>query len=1056
MAARLCQPSSYVITGIGSRSRTSFLTATTPRYRYYSTPVIPPQTASSSKSHIAGSHSQLRHAHAAAQPIVSEPFIPFRPTGSSRDQPLGFPVPSRDDRELEEMESAFASSKMDAARSSSSSMRNAPAWMKKRMSRYRGRDPVAFSMRNVAEEPWLEQDDDPSIESEEFQDKKSRRYDWRKRAISRLPKSALPKRLKRVKPTITPALPWEDDYDAVRAYRAKFRPLIRLEQLAADAVLEERLNEWPVERLQEEGYAILKLKAFWSQHKHFGRPVAVFTMGPGVILPMHNFEPGNQVRMTGDLKPPSPDAAPSEPTDISHDHRPLTDRLKNLLDTDDDENGPPTGSILNVSLSQIKVSFDKQFPLEGSWRMDLWSSDIALQRMIAAVDSMSSDLDDQEAHPRRGHEWIFQGTRLRHELLSSFHPGAVESLDSGRQVPNKDQNLSEGDGKRQPPIHRTQAGAFADNQMIQSWAARYMQSNPLVMEGDPVINLNESQIKAMAMMIGNGLSLVQGPPGTGKTKIIIEAVRLLKVHFQVPQPILVCTYTNVAVDNLLEAFAASGVKSLRVGAPGRVKESLAMHSLEAKIDGHPQKPRLNKLENEISALQAKIKKSVMGREKMKDAKTKEKETIKIEKLRASLSPIKNAFYELRMDVLHEIVWSADVICTTCLTAASYALNVVDFSVVFLDEASMCTEPASLVPIMKGSEHVALIGDHKQLPPIITSPEALEGGLGVSLFERLITEDKVPTVMLDRQYRMHPSISAFPNKEFYGGAIQDGTINQETGLALTKLDPPKSRYLPVLSTSSSEIMEPSVMFLDHSCVESKKDKSRVNHGEAQIVCNIVEDLLAQNPDLHCESIGVIAPYAAQMTLLRRLFRDDPYQHGRFKQALGAARALSTANIEVKTVDGFEGREKDVIIFSTVRNNTSGYIGFLADRRRLNVGLTRAKRALFVVGNERTLRLGKVGYVEGGGLSVVGGGAGARNVKVDLGVDVAGKAAVVTTGMVGESTTTPSHSESSLASTADPVTPKPKKVVIKTKDAEGGVWRRYLDWLKEWDLISRVQS
>jgi len=133
---------------------------------------------------------------------------------------------------------------------------------------------------------------------------------------------------------------------------------------------------------------------------------------------------------------------------------------------------------------------------------------------------------------------------------------------------------------------------------------------------------------------------------------------------------------------------------------------------------------------------------------------------------------------------------------------------------------------------------------------------------------------------------------------------------------------------------------------------------VNWNEAHIVCSIVEDLLLHNKALRGSDIGIITPYVAQVSLLDRLFNKNKTNVERFKRVLGEHRTMQLANIEIKSVDGFEGREKEVIIFSTVRNNTRGHIGFLADRRRLNVGLTRAKRGLFVVGSIATLKAGKV--------------------------------------------------------------------------------------------------
>lgn len=322
-------------------------------------------------------------------------------------------------------------------------------------------------------------------------------------------------------------------------------------------------------------------------------------------------------------------------------------------------------------------------------------------------------------------------------------------------------------------------------------------------------------------------------------------------------------------------------------------------------------------------------------------------------MRMEITSMRTRKYGIEQRMIREIIHDSDVICTTCITSASVSLNHTDFPIVFLDEASMSTEPASLIPIMKGSQHVALIGDHKQLPPVISSRDAQDMGLGISLFERLTEEGVVPSIMLDVQYRMHPTISRFPSLEFYNLNLRDGTVDSG-GTVQPWLQPPASQHLKEDSLTGNR---PSVIFLDHAGAESIKDRSRVNHSEARIVASVVEDLLLNNPQLGGRDIGIIAPYAAQISLLKRLFRGDPKYQTRFKGILGSHRVMQLDHIEINTVDGFEGREKDVILFSTVRNNPGGYIGFLADRRRLNVGLTRAKRGLFVIGNINTLKIGR---------------------------------------------------------------------------------------------------
>ncbi|KAH7882136.1 P-loop containing nucleoside triphosphate hydrolase protein [Phlebopus sp. FC_14] len=784
----------------------------------------------------------------------------------------------------------------------------------------------------------------------------STRFDWRLRAPSRFngTQCSPQKReggsvyVKRIAPPYIQVRPGEPYYDEIQAYNNRFLPLLGAEQAEEEAVLRERLSTWSLQRLREEGYCLTDLSAFWMEAPQFRRPIACFLLGPGIIFPQHRFENGTQV---------------------------LVSRLDPLREV------PVRGSVITTTASQLRVAFEDKFDLdEGSWRLDVGRSNVVFDRMRFAIAQFNQDPALQEADSAPDRQYIMQGTHLRDVLLRSFSPAST-SLHEPLQAPDDVAYVSHERLEHQSREERDHGGAFKDDMRIQSWARRHARRDPIQMDGDPVLEgLNPTQIRAVAMMIGEKISLVQGPPGTGKTKTIIEAVKLLKTHFEVHHPILVCTYTNVAVDNLVEGLATAGVKPLRVGYGGKVKSSLAQHTLDYKLEQHPLKPKVEKLleeQKDIEARRTDLVKNIATSEKSTGDRFRER----LERMRNALimverksMAVKSKLYAMHQEMLRDISSAADVICTTCITSASVALNVLDFPVVFLDEASMSTEPASLIPLMKGSRHVALIGDHKQLPPVITSREAQLKGLGTSLFERLTEEGVVPSIMLDIQYRMHPSISRFPSLEFYNFSLQDGTVDAAGNIS-PKLLPPLSSHLEVDRMSGNR---PSVVFLDHGGSETAKDRSRVNWNEAHIVCSIVEDLLIQNEQLRGEEIGIIAPYAAQISLLTRLLNTDAKYRKRFLDTLGDYRVMQLSDIEVKTVDGFEGREKEVIVFSTVRNNSSGYIGFLADRRRLNVGLTRAKRGLFVVGSISTLKAGKMakGRVTEGGVSAARVGKGAE--------------------------------------------------------------------------------
>ena len=420
-------------------------------------------------------------------------------------------------------------------------------------------------------------------------------------------------------------------------------------------------------------------------------------------------------------------------------------------------------------------------------------------------------------------------------------------------------------------------------------------------------DLNEPQLIASKAAIERRLTLIQGPPGTGKTH---TAVRILESWAkQDVGTILAVADSNVAVDNLLEGLLARGVRSVRLGQPVKVREKLRQATMDAQMEIHPLRRDLETQLELNEKLNRRIS-SMKGKEKglaHRDIKKGWKEIRRIEN-------------QIRDDILDK----TQIVCCTCIGSGNEILDGRRFSQVLIDEATQATEPASLVPLIRGARQIVLVGDHKQLPPTVLSFRAEEKGLKRSLFERLVDLGIEP-FLLTKQYRMHPSISKFPNKQFYSSKLIDGVNASSRPAPAGLLWPDWDNPVAFIPIEGGELVSPD-------------GTSRENPVEVSWVLKITEDLLEAG-ELTKKDIGIITPYAGQVRAIRNSMDEK------------------LDDVEVRTVDGYQGREKEVIIFSCVRSNPEGNVGFLAEPRRLNVALTRAKRGLIVIGDPATLRSDK---------------------------------------------------------------------------------------------------
>jgi predicted DNA helicase len=280
--------------------------------------------------------------------------------------------------------------------------------------------------------------------------------------------------------------------------------------------------------------------------------------------------------------------------------------------------------------------------------------------------------------------------------------------------------------------------------------------------------------------------------------------------------------------------------------------------------------------------------------------------------------------QIENQLVERLLDRAQIVCATNTGLDRDILGKRFFDWCVMDEASQSTEPGAWIPIMFANRLV-LAGDPFQLPPTVLSPEAIAGGFNVSLMERLLNQ-LGPHISrrLTVQYRMHQDIMEFSSQEFYEGSlvadlsVKRALLQELPGVAANELTATPVHFIDTAGASYDEAVEPD-------------GESRLNPLEAELVVLKVQALL--DSGLSPASLAVITPYAAQVRLLRE--------------------RLKSTDIEIDTVDGFQGREKEAVIVSLVRSNRDNEIGFLEDVRRMNVALTRARRKLIVIGDSATI-------------------------------------------------------------------------------------------------------
>jgi len=470
--------------------------------------------------------------------------------------------------------------------------------------------------------------------------------------------------------------------------------------------------------------------------------------------------------------------------------------------------------------------------------------------------------------------------------------------------------------------------------------------------------LDHSQREAVVMALHSNspISLIHGPPGTGKTMTMAELIRCA-VHYK-GWKVLVAAPSNVAVDNVLERVMSlenekqtsdtnkqkaasnksgrkSKIKAVRLGHPARIQHGIQKYSLESLVQSSEGTEIVRDCRSEL--------KQYLNT--LSNAKSRPSEK------RVAYREMKSLKKEIRTreeKVVGEILRDSNVVLATNVGAASSVFNrmrdakgePISFDLVIIDEAAQALEASCWISLLRGKRAV-LAGDHKQLPPTIKcTVREVQRELGVTLFERLMfaydkSNDSCRSKMLEIQYRMHKDISNWASKAMYNGKlISHESVKDRKLLTLPLVAEKAKTRCDKTECDECPLEKVTLMLVDTTGCDmhetANEAGSKSNHGEAQIVLSHVHSLISLG--LRAEDIAVITPYNGQVELLRSLLLPD------------------LPKLEIRSVDGFQGGEREAVVLSLVRSSDRGGqngIGFLRDERRLNVAVTRAKRHCAVI-------------------------------------------------------------------------------------------------------------